>query len=139
MTVYKGACHCGEVTVELETDTDPTDIEVRECQCSFCRAHGAVSASDPNGRIRYIEQKPGAINRYQFGTKSCDFLICRKCGVYLGAVMDGDGTPGYSTTQIKHFEDRTLFTKTTRHPDYDGEPLKSRLARRKKNWTPIVG
>ena len=139
MTVYKGACHCGEVTVELETDTDPTDIEVRECQCSFCRAHGAVSVSDPNGRIRYIEQKPGAIVRYQFGTKSCDFLICRKWGVYLGAVMDGDGTPGYSTTQIKHFEDRTLFTKTTRHADYDGEPLKSRLARRKKNWTPIVG
>ncbi|MEL0113053.1 MAG: hypothetical protein VW835_15085 [Rickettsiales bacterium] len=139
MTLYKGSCHCGAVAVELETETDPADIEVRECQCSFCRAHGAVSASDPNGRIRYIEQEPGAIHRYRFGTKSCDFLICRNCGVYLGATMEGDGTPGYSTTQIKHFEDRALFTKTAKHPDYDGEPLDSRLARQRRNWTPIAG
>ena len=69
MTVYKSRCHCGAVHVELETDTDPADIEVRECQCSFCRAHGAVSASDPNGRIRYIEQEPGTINRSQSRSK----------------------------------------------------------------------
>ena len=54
MTLYRGGCHCGAVTIELETATDPSEIDVRECQCSFCRAHGAESASDPNGRIRYI-------------------------------------------------------------------------------------
>ena len=138
MTLYKGGCHCGAVTIELETDTDPAEIDVRECQCSFCRAHGAESASDPNGRIRYIEREPGDITRYRFGSKSCDFIICRHCGVYLGAVMDGDGEPGCSTTQIKHFEDRALFTKRARHPDYDGEPLADRLARRRRNWTPLV-
>ena len=104
MTVYKGACHCGAVTVELETDTAPATIDVRECQCSFCRAHGAESASDPAGRIRYID----------------------------------DESPGFSTTQIRHFEDRALFTKSARHPDYDEEPLESRLARRRKTWTPIA-
>jgi hypothetical protein len=138
MTLYKGSCHCGAVTVELETDTDPAEIEVRECQCSFCRAHGAVSASDPNGRIRYIEHETGAINRYQFGTKSCDFILCRYCGVYLGATMDDEETAGYSTTQIKHFENKALFIKQARHPDYDGEPLELRLARRRQNWTPIA-
>ena len=64
MTNYKGSCHCGAITVELETKTDPAEIEIRECQCSFCRAHGAVSASDPNGRIRYIDREPGDIVRY---------------------------------------------------------------------------
>ena len=138
MTVYKGACHCGAVTVELETETNPAEIDVRECQCSFCRAHGAKSASDPAGRIRYVEREPGDINRYRFGTKTCDLLLCRHCGVYMGATMAGDGTSGYSTTQIKQFEDRALFTKTARHPDYDTEPLESRLERRRKTWTPIV-
>ena len=139
MTVYKSRCHCGAVTVELETESDPAEIEVRECQCSFCRAHGAVSASDPNGRIRYIEHELGAITRYQFGTKSCDFILCRHCGVYMGATMADDETPGYSTTQIKHYEDKALFTKQARHPDYDDEPLESRQTRRRKTWTPIAG
>ena len=138
MTLYKGSCHCGAVTVELETETDPANIYVRECQCSFCRAHGAVSASDPRGQIRYIERNPGDIVRYRFGTKTCDFLICRHCGIYMGATMDDETTPGYSTTQIKQFEDRVLFTKMARHPDYDDEPLESRLARRRRNWTPIA-
>ena len=90
MTVYKGACHCGAVTVELETDTAPATIDVRECQCSFCRAHGAESASDPAGRIRYIEREPGDINRYQFGTKTCDLFLCRHCCGYMGAGMVDD-------------------------------------------------
>ena len=117
MTVYKGACHCGAITIELETDTDPATIDVRECQCSFCRAHGAESASDPAGRIRYIERTPGDITRYRFGSQSCDMILCRHCGVYMGAIMDDENSPGYSTTQIRHFEDRALFTKTARHPD----------------------
>lgn len=138
MTNYKGSCHCGAITVELETKTDPAEIEIRECQCSFCRAHGAVSASDPNGRIRYIDREPGDIVRYRFGSKTCDFIICRHCGVYLGATMEDDGSLGYSTTQIKNFDDRALFTKQAKHPDYEGEPLKDRLARRRRNWTPIA-
>ena len=133
MTVYKGSCHCGAVTVELKTVTNPAEIEIRECRCSFCRAHGAVSASDPNGQIRYIEQAPGDIVRYQFGSKTCDFIICRHCGVYLGATMEDDGSLGYSTTQIKNFEDRALFSKQAKHPDYEGEPLEDRLARRRRN------
>ena len=139
MNIYKGSCHCSAVTVELETNTDPAEIEVRECQCSFCRSHGAVSASDPNGRVRYIENTEGAIHLYRFGTRSCDFILCRHCGVYLGAVMGDQETPGYSTTQIKLLEDWELFTKTARHPDYDDETLENRLARRRQNWTPLAG
>jgi hypothetical protein len=30
---------------------------------------------------------PGALDRYRFGSKTADFLLCRDCGVYLGAVM----------------------------------------------------
>ena len=138
MTVYKGSCHCGAVTVELETDTNPADIEVRTCQCSFCRAHDAVSASDPAGRIRYIENSPGAINRYQFGYKSCDYILCRHCGVYLGATMPDEETAGYATTNIRHYEDRALFTKAPRPTVYDDEGLEARLARRRERWTPIA-
>lgn len=139
MTVYKSSCHCGAVTAEFETDTDPAKIDVRQCQCSFCRAHDATSASDPTGRIRYIEQVSGAIHRYQFGTKSCDFILCRHCGVYLGATMQDDTSNGYATTNIKHFKDRALFTKLPRRVHYDDEDLEPRLERRQGSWTPIVG
>ena len=63
---------------------------------------------DPNGQIRYIERNPGDIVRYRFGTKTCDFLICRHCGVYMGATMDDETTPGYSTT-------RSNISRTGRH------------------------
>ena len=65
-------------------------------------------------------------------------ILCRHCGVYMGAIMDDEISGGYSTTQIRHFEDRALFTKTARHPDYDDEPLETRLSRRRKTWTPIA-
>jgi len=138
MTIYKGSCHCGAVTVELETNTDPAKIDIRQCQCSFCRAHDAMSASDRAGSIRYIEHQPGAINHYQFGTNSCKFILCQRCGIYLGASMEDKETEGYATTQIKHYEDSALFTKPPRQAHYDDEDLELRLERRRRTWTPIA-
>src|SRR5256885_5447391 len=37
-STYKGACHCGVVTFEVETPLTPA---VR-CNCSLCRRRGAV-------------------------------------------------------------------------------------------------
>jgi len=59
--------------------------------------------------------------------------------IYLGATMDDDETPGYATTNIKHYEDRALFTKPPRQTVYDDEGLEPRLERRRRNWTPIAG
>jgi hypothetical protein len=29
--------------------------------------------------------------RYRFATKSAEFLICARCGIYVGAQMEEDG------------------------------------------------
>src|SRR5688572_12253637 len=82
-----GACHCGGIKVELTTSLAPHELRVRCCSCSFCRKHGARTTTDPNGRLR-IEIRSEVL-RYQFATKSAEYLICARCGVYVAAVMDG--------------------------------------------------
>lgn len=138
MVLYTGSCHCGGVTVEFETPTDPATLDVRHCQCSFCRAHGAISVSDPKGRIRYIENKPGAMKRYQFGMKSADYILCRDCGVYLGATMTEGGKDVYATTNIRTYAERERFSKPPRPIVYEQEDLETRRARRRERWTPVV-
>lgn len=137
MTVYKGACHCGGVTVEFETPTDPAALDRRTCQCGFCSRHGAISVTDPKGRIRYIENTPGALKRYQFGLKSADYILCRHCGVYLGAVMTEDGRDAYATTNIRVYADRDRFKKPPQPIVYEEEGLEARRARRRERWTPV--
>jgi hypothetical protein len=137
MAIYKGGCHCGGVSVEFETPTDPSDIELRLCQCSFCRSHGSISASDPKGRIRYVENRPGAMKRYQFGLRSADYILCGDCGVYLGAMMTDEGSAGYATTNIRAYADRDRFTRQPQPIVYEQEALEARRARRRQRWTPV--
>jgi hypothetical protein len=137
MTLYAGSCHCGGVAVEFETPTDPADIPLRECQCGFCRRHGAISATDPKGRIRYLEKTPGAMKRYRFGMKSADYILCRDCGVYLGAVMTEDGKDAFATTNLRTYADRDCFTHAPQPIVYEEEGLEARRARRRERWTPV--
>lgn len=137
MTLYTGSCHCGGVTVEFQTDTDPATLDLRLCQCSFCRAHGSISVSDPSGHIRYVENAPGAMKRYQFGLKSADYVLCNECGVYLGAVMTESGKDVFATTNIRTYADRERFTQEPRPIVYEEEPLEARRARRRERWTPV--
>ena len=55
---------------------------------AFCRAHGARTTSDPNGAMRIRIRDSEKLQRYRFGLKTADFLICRACGVFVGALMD---------------------------------------------------
>src|SRR5215475_12546989 len=85
MTEYLARCHCGALTARYRTAKAPGEWSMRACQCSFCRAHGALSTSDPEGSLQFFCASPDSVQRYRFGTGSADFLICRECGVYLGA------------------------------------------------------
>ena len=138
MAVYTGSCHCGGVTVEFDTPTDPAAIPLRLCQCSFCRAHGSISASDPKGRIRYIENTPGALKRYQFGLKSADYILCANCGVYLGATMTEGGQDVFATTNIRTYAERARFTQEPTPIVYEQEDLETRRSRRRERWTPVT-
>ncbi len=77
------------------------------------------------------------VERYRFGSGSADFLICRRCGVYIGAVCTtGAGT--WAVTNTNSLTDRALFTGSVAPVDHNGEAIEDRMARRTANWTPAV-
>ena len=131
MASYRGGCHCGAVRVVFESRFGPAELPVRACQCSFCRAHGARTASDPQGSVRFS----GPLRRYRFGLRTADFLLCPDCGVYLGALYaDADGA--WATLNVNCLAERALFPAAPEPVSYEGEDPAGRVARRKARWTP---
>ena len=130
--IYHGSCHCGKIVVEFETAIAPSKMPLRACACSFCRRHRARSATDRNGRVTLIFREED-ISRYVFGLRTAEFIICRRCGVYVAAVMDG-----FSTINVSALDDRDVFTRAATSEDYDGEFADQRVARRRANWTPTI-
>jgi hypothetical protein len=138
--VLRGSCHCGNLSAELETARAPQELAVRSCQCSFCARHRARTTSDPAGRVRFVVRDEALLNRYQFGLRSAQMLVCRQCGGYVGAFMPATAgsAEGFGVANINHFERSAEFTQEPAKVDYDGESLERRRARREQLWTPAT-
>jgi hypothetical protein len=130
--IHHGSCHCGKIVVDFETDIVPGAMPLRACACSFCRRHNARSATDRNGRVTLTFRDDDA-SRYVFGLQTAEFIVCRRCGVYIAAVMDG-----LSTINVNALDDRDCFTQPATSKDYDNEPAHQRMARRRADWTPTI-
>jgi hypothetical protein len=131
-----GHCHCGAIRVELEPGKPVGDLALRACQCDFCRRHGARTTSDPMSLL-HIEAAPGSLNRYRFGRRAVDALLCAECGCYVASVLETDGrllaTLNVAGVGFDAFVDRPAEPVTYEHETDD-----ERLARRKARWTPTV-
>jgi hypothetical protein len=135
MLAYHGGCHCGALRLTFESARAPAELQRRACQCSFCRSHGALTMSDPEGAMR-IDAKADALVRYRFGLKTADFLICARCGVYVAAIFLEDDD-GWAIVNANALHEREVFTAPIDAISYDGETPGSRGARRKTRWTPL--
>jgi hypothetical protein len=133
---HEAACHCGAIACTYSTAVAPEQWSIRACQCMFCRAHHALSTSDPQGRLGFRADNPDMLQRYRFALRTADFLLCRNCGVYLGAVNEsGSGRFGILNTH-------TLMPQPDNIADvapvgYEGENTDGRIARREERWTPV--
>src|SRR5690348_16123597 len=85
---YLARCHCGALTARYRTSLATSMWQTRSCQCSFCRAHAGLTVSDPAGSLEFAAFCPEQVQRYRFGRGATDFLLCRTCGVYLGASIE---------------------------------------------------
>jgi hypothetical protein len=132
---FDGRCHCGNLEVTFDTAVAPEALPVRECGCTFCRRHGATVATDPAGRLEVRAQDAAEVSRYRFAMRTADFLICRRCGVFVAAVCDLEGAT-YATLNLNVLEQRARFTSAPAPVSYDREPAEERLARRRRAWTP---
>jgi hypothetical protein len=132
--LLQGACHCGQIEVSFETVLPLNEIEVRACQCSFCRSHGAKTVADPNGSLT-ISAPSNAINRYRFGLKITDYLICNRCGAYVAAVMT-EGAKELATLNVVGTRIDALSARDAKPAHLDNETTEGRRERRRQAWTP---
>ncbi len=132
-----GGCHCAAIRFELETDTHPSGMPVRACRCTFCTKHGARFTSDPAGAVRVVVADPGLVERYTFGHRTADFLVCRRCGA-VPAILSRIGGATYAVVNINTADDPGAFAQAPVTVDFDGEARDDRLARRRKNWIGTV-
>lgn len=133
---YQGNCHCEALQWRFQTEIPPSEWTVRSCQCSFCRAHGARCTSDPSGSIDFSVNDKSALLRYQFGLRTAEFLVCRNCGVYIGALMsEPDGC--FTTINLNTMTSVVNDLPAPVAISYDTEDVGKRIERRRLRWTPV--
>lgn len=134
---YAGSCHCGAIGFTYRTAIDPARWSVRACQCSFCRAHDALSISDPAGEIAFTVSEPASLQKYRFGLRTADFLLCRECGVYIGALIETAGK-AFGIVNLHAFQNAPKNLAAGAPVSYDAEDIEVRITRREQRWTPVV-
>ena len=134
---FEGGCHCGNLAYVFEASAGLDVLGLRADQCSFCRAHKNRTTSDPKGTMRIYVREPSALSRYRFGLGITDFLICARCGVFIGALME-EGDKAWFTVNANTFRPPPADDFPVAPVDYDAEDIPARIARRKRNWTPVA-
>jgi hypothetical protein len=129
----RGACHCGNLSYELRTRTSLDAIRARACDCSFCRMHAARNWSDPEGKAVIRIRDVHHLQRYRFGLRTADFLLCTVCGAYLGAVLSA-GDQSWSTVNLR----LSALDVGETGASYGSEDTGARIARRQHAWTPTA-
>ena len=128
-SLHTGSCHCGANRIAFESDWP---LAPRACQCGFCRRHAARTVSDPDGAAT-LSLGAEAV-RYRFASKAADYVLCGRCGVYLGAVAEFEGGT-FATLNLNAFDDPRpdLVAEPV---SYEGESAAAKAARRRARWTP---
>jgi hypothetical protein len=95
------------------------------------------TVSDPAGELEFVVHDPAQLNRYRFGLGTAQFLVCRTCGVYVGAVIAEAGS-AFAIVNINALETPEVFADTAVPVSYERESAAERRARRRARWTPAT-
>ena len=132
-----GGCHCGRLRVSFTTEKVTAELPLRACQCSFCRRHGGLTTSDPDGEVVLSVGEIPAGGWYRFAMGMTDFWVCPRCGVYVGAFVETGGQ-GRAVVNVRVLEAAGEFTQAPAPMDYGQETREGRLDRRARVWTPAL-
>jgi hypothetical protein len=136
MQKFEGSCHCGALGFSFATALMVARWNIRACQCGFCRAHGALTTSDPDGWLAFHAESAPALQRYRFALKTADFLLCRRCGVYLGAQIE-TARGAFGIVNVRAIVPTSIALPEPAAADYGAEDAAARTSRRENRWTPM--
>jgi hypothetical protein len=136
-TTFSGRCHCGNLTLQLEATRTASELPVRQCGCTFCARHQPRYTSDPQGQVTVQVADRSLLERYRFGMALADFLLCRRCGVFVAAFEPGESEDvGRAVINLHVLDAAAEFSAAPVRVDYDAEDAAARRARRARAWTP---
>jgi hypothetical protein len=75
--IYRGSCHCGAVTFEVEA---PEHVEVDDCNCSVCSKAGFLHLIRPLSAFKLLSGEE-ALTTYTFNTGVAKHTFCKQCGI----------------------------------------------------------
>jgi len=93
--------------------------------------------SDTAGLLELSADDWSLVELYRFGTRTADFVICRRCGVFVAAIMNLSTEP-HAVVNVNCLDDRSLFTVEAAMHEFQDETLEARTSRRTANWMPAV-
>jgi hypothetical protein len=137
MTPYLARCHCGVLTARFCTAMQTASWAVRACQCGFCRAHDALTLSDPAGSLQFLSAQPSRVQGYRFGLRTAAFLLCRICGVYVGAQINCERGQ-FGLLNLRSLEPAIAGLRPAQATSDGSETTAERIRRRTARWTPIA-
>jgi hypothetical protein len=73
--IYKGSCHCGRISYEVEGDFST----VVECNCSICSKRGYLLGFIPRQKLKLLTPESN-LSTYTFNTHKVKHRFCSVCG-----------------------------------------------------------
>jgi hypothetical protein len=123
---WKSTEPCGSLVVRVLCARQKEQAQARSCvsagNCEKAQDETKVAAV-----TAAIRRRRSLVQPYRFGTGTGEFLICKRCGVYIGAI-DEAASGTRSVININCLEDRAAFTQQPIPVNRDGEAAGDRLA-----------
>ena len=113
---YKGGCHCGKISYEVEGDFD----SVVECNCSICTKRGYLLWFVERRQLKLLNRESD-LATYTFNTHQIKHRFCPSCG--CAPFGEGADKTGMSKAAINvRCLEGVDLTKIKRMP-FDGKSL----------------
>jgi hypothetical protein len=114
--IYKGSCHCGNVSFEAEGELTGATA----CNCSICSRMGSLLWFVPREKLRLLTAQ-NDVGTYTFNKHRIKHHFCRICGIHPYADgVDSRGNPiaainirclpevELALVPVKHFDGKSL-------------------------------
>lgn len=88
--------------------------------------------------MEFVAERPFLMNRYRFAQRSADFLLCRQCGVYVGAVIR-TARGRFGIVNVNALRSIPADIAAPVAMEYAAESPQERIARREQRWSPVIG